>query len=41
MNKRNESMQTALDSLFHALADPTRRAVVQQLTIVPRAQDSE
>jgi len=26
-----ENYQTALDSRFHALADPTRRAVVQRL----------
>lgn len=26
-----ENNQTALDSVFHALADPTRRAVIQRL----------
>jgi DNA-binding transcriptional ArsR family regulator len=26
-----DNNQTALDSVFHALADPTRRAVIQQL----------
>ncbi len=32
MVSRMENNQITLDSVFHALADPTRRAVIQQLT---------
>ena len=32
MVSRMENNQIVLDSVFHALADPTRRAVIQQLT---------